>query len=376
MQEAAKKYNHLYFTWVGIGDNLCLFTAARNYFEKTGKKILISSSVPELLEGTDYCDYISDNIFVNCAEYEKRLKKLGIKLSFISPTHISWLNETQNVVLWPQQHIAAEYCSKLGINGQVDLNPYVHLTKEEKEFGRFYSKNQIAIMTDGLQKYKTYPFEKIQRIVNELHKKYNFVQIGSKADRLLDNVLDKRGSLSLRQVAAVLNNSNCAVLGIGGLCHLAAAVGCPAVVTYSLGEPLIMVSYPNNITLTSKNGCCLCGNNLRDPQHQVCYNNYSCIRTIKESDVTGAINRMMNDPEQYQQKPFIANVSARKEEGLYHYHAMHRTLWCESAFNNRYSHVFKARVFGIPIVQYIRRENERNLLVGRWSILKLQTEYF
>ncbi|XUP62819.1 hypothetical protein UXU46_02665 [Campylobacter jejuni] len=47
----------------------------------------------------------------------------------------------------------------------VDLN--FPLSEKEKAFGRFAPENrkQIAIISGGLQRYKTYPFEKLQEIV-------------------------------------------------------------------------------------------------------------------------------------------------------------------------------------------------------------------
>lgn len=365
-----EKYNKLYFTWPGLGDNLCLFTAVRNYYEQTGKKLLISTNRAELLEYTDYCDYI-DDISQDFEKNKETIEKLGIKIIFISCTNIKWLNKSQNVLQWPQQHITAEYCSRLGLNGQVNLNPAICLSEDEKKFGRFYDKKQIAIMTDGLQNYKTYPFEKIQRVVNKLYRKYHFVQIGSKTDRCLRHCLDKRGKLTLRQVASVLYNSDCFVGSIGGLSHLAASVKCPSIINYSLGEPYFLCSYPNNINLISKVGCNLCGRNLRDPQHQICYNDYSCIRSINEKDVIAGINQMMSKIEQYQQKPFIVAVSANKEKGLTHYYAQFKTLWCQSAFNNIYRG-FKIYILGIPILQYYENETEWNVLLGKFSILKCQ----
>ena len=248
-QAVRKGYKDVYFTWHGLGDNIVMFFAAETYFKTKGKKLLISTNLPDLLDNSDYCDFI-DNI--NTSDFSERykiLQKAGITPHFLSCTRLKWLNENENVILWPDCHIAASYCSQLGISGKIDIQPRLYFSDEEKSFGRFFEKKQIAIMTDGMQNYKTYPFEKLQKIVNELKNDYNFVQIGKKSDQKLKNCLDKRGAFTIRQVAAVLHNSDCFVGGIGGLMHLAKASGCPAVITYSKGEPFYYDTYPENINV-------------------------------------------------------------------------------------------------------------------------------
>lgn len=372
LKQITSQYKEIYITWPGLGDNLAMFAAVRNYFEKTGKKLLISTNLPELLENTDYCDY-TDNINKNFEKNKTLLESFGVKITFLSCTHLKWLSHNQNIVLWPKQHITAEYCSRLGLSGQVNLLPFIKLTPKEKAFGRFFKTHQIAIMTDGLQKYKTYPFEKIQKIVNKLYKTYNFVQIGKASDQKLKHCLDKRGALTLRATAAVLSNSDCFVGGIGGLCHLAASVGCPSVITYSAGEPQHLASYPQNINIYSKSGCSLCGHNLRDPQHQICPNNYSCIRSIETKEVISAIHKMISRPIPQIIQSFTANIQPAKESGLIHYYAQFQTLPCESAFN-RPCHTSLIYLFGIPLIKYTTEKDGWKILLRNIPLLSYKKE--
>lgn len=356
-QAVRKGYKDVYFTWHGLGDNIVMFFAAETYFKTKGKKLLISTNLPDLLDNSDYCDFI-DNI--NTSDFSERykiLQKAGITPHFLSCTRLKWLNENENVILWPDCHIAASYCSQLGISGKIDIQPRLYFSDEEKSFGRFFEKKQIAIMTDGMQNYKTYPFEKLQKIVNELKNDYNFVQIGKKSDQKLKNCLDKRGAFTIRQVAAVLHNSDCFVGGIGGLMHLAKASGCPAVITYSKGEPFYCGTYPENINVVARKCCDLCGRNLRDPQHQRCLNNYSCIRSIKTADVVAAIRRMMS--QRREAGPFVVEIKGNERKGLEHYWAQFKTLYCDGAFVRNNVKKYYISLLGLPLFKCIISERKR-----------------
>lgn len=68
------------------------------------------------------------------------------------------------------------------MEGDIAVDLHFPLSEKEKTFGRFVSENrkQIAIISGGLQRYKTYPFGKLQQVVDELKDRYDFIQIGTK----------------------------------------------------------------------------------------------------------------------------------------------------------------------------------------------------
>lgn len=70
-QAVRKGYKDVYFTWHGLGDNIVMFFAAETYFKTKGKKLLISTNLPDLLDNSDYCDFI-DNI--NTSDFPSVIK--------------------------------------------------------------------------------------------------------------------------------------------------------------------------------------------------------------------------------------------------------------------------------------------------------------
>ena len=325
----------LYLTYRGIGDNIALYFAAQNYYYQTGKKLLLSmhNDVKVLFKEMDYayfidgfsCDDISsfgygikcrilsnfdiNPIFISCSSYKELLNGTGL-----------------NVMLWPNNHILARYCERLGLGGQVDICPQLVLTDDEKKYGRYFKNNQIAIMSFGLQRYKTWPLEKTQELVNRFKKQYNFVQIGQASDPKIKGTLDKRKQKSLRQVASILYNSDLFVGGIGGLEHLSRSVNCRAVIAHSAGEPFIS-SYICNLNVEQRNGCNLCALNLRDSQHQICFNSYSCINNIGVDDMIEAIHKQMIKVKQkIPLEVSTVNITTDKAVWMNDYHAMQRTL--------------------------------------------------
>ena len=79
----------LFFTWSGIGDNLVLMAAARNYQRITGEIPLVGSKFTALaalcpwLENVDWC--YGDKMFSAEAEkIKKRSSEEGLELVFVT----------------------------------------------------------------------------------------------------------------------------------------------------------------------------------------------------------------------------------------------------------------------------------------------------
>jgi lipopolysaccharide biosynthesis glycosyltransferase len=199
-----------------------------------------------------------------------------------------------------RKHILRLYCENIGIEGKIEIKPHLELTDDDKRFGRLspIEKKQIVIMGEGIFKYKTLPYEIRQTIIDELHGEFFFIQIGIHSDRLLEGVLDLRGTLSLRQVASVLYNSDLFVGTIGGLMHLARAVECPAVIAYS-AEPLELCYYAGNSYVFSETPCNICEEGKMDPHREVCMNDYCCIRNISVKKMVAAILEKLSTPREF-----------------------------------------------------------------------------
>lgn len=113
-----------------------------------------------------------------------QLNELGIKAIFLSQEKLI-KKGSKFIRTYGPYHIVGNIASKLGIEGEVDVNLHLNLSKEEQEFGRFskYGQKQVAIMSGGLQRYKTYPTRKLQYIVDQLVKEgILVVQVGVSKD--------------------------------------------------------------------------------------------------------------------------------------------------------------------------------------------------
>ncbi len=283
-------YKRIYFTFDCVGDTLLLMAALEYLYNATGKKILIGTAYHELIENCTYLDVLegfSEDAF-NTETYADLLSA-DIEPVFITGTKFI---ESEGKVrpAWGDQHILVNVCNKIGVETPISVKTQMFLTEQEKLYGRFFSKKQIAITGAGWQKYKTIPFDTLQDVVNQLKEKYSFVQIGHPNDPLLEGVLDMRQEGGLRKTAAILHNSDALLCGIGGMMHMARAVNCRAVVGFTYAEPLRLENYICNINVFARGQVCkLCGENNEFPYLVHCTHNFSCVRGICAQDLCNAL---------------------------------------------------------------------------------------
>lgn len=294
---AAKKmgYTKVYFTFDCVGDTILLISALRYLYDSTKEKILVATYYKELVENCEYVDVLDDfcEDMLSNSSYQMLLSK-GLSPIFISATNFAYDGRHYRPI-WGDHHILANICSKLGVLGMIDIAPNLFLSTAERERGRFFTDSQIAIVSSGNQPYKAIPFDVAQSIVYALKDHYNFVQIGSLSDPPLEGALDKRAFGGLRGTASILYNSDLFVGGIGGLMHMARAVNCRAVITFSAAEPVHLENYNCNINVFAPDPKCnLCGINESFPYLINCQQDYSCIKGIVISEVESAIHAQMN----------------------------------------------------------------------------------
>ncbi len=292
-------YTKVYFSFDCIGDTILLMSALEYLYKCNGKKVLIGTRYAELIENCEYIDVLdgfSEDTFNQDIYYQ--LISLGIEPVFISAT--KFISDDKTIrPAWGDQHILVNVCSKLGVNTEVEIKTKLFLTDEEKSYGRFFEREQIAITGAGWQRYKTIPFDTLQSVVSKLKAKYNFVQIGHMNDPLLDGVLDMRAEGELRKTASILYNSDVLLCGIGGMMHMARAVNCRSVVGFSHAEPVHLENYACNINVFAKgNVCKLCGENVAFPYLIKCDKSFSCISSISDADLCRALELQLNKKNQ------------------------------------------------------------------------------
>ena len=293
----AQGHTTLFIPVYGIGDAVLSTVAIKHCSLALGKRILVSHKNPELFENNPYVISVEGlhDMRISLAQMHE-LEASGF--SVIYPTYWDFLKNSKGLfdLCYPQRNIIAETCAKAGVSGVVDLVPEIYLTEQEKKFGRFAasSQKQIVLMSTAVDQYKQW--DKWQDLVDRLRGKHELVQIGAASDRLLAGVMDLRGRLSLRQVAGVLHNADLFLGQIGGLMHVARAVGTRSVIAYSGAEPEWFSSYPCNINVHPEFPCDLCTQPGKSPYSISCTNDYRCIRSISVDQMERATDMALANP--------------------------------------------------------------------------------
>lgn len=307
--------NYCYFSFRNLGDQLILQRAITIKSQRDKNPQVVCSLTPELWE--NYKNAYIIRVFerkLHCYDGEifETLKSLNIQPVFLSQEKFNKINN-KLVRTYGDNHIVANVLKKMGFSGKyvVDLD-----FQNKKYINLNINKKYICIMTGGLQKYKTYPFEKLQNVVDHLKNDYQFCQIGVLKDPLLKDVIDLREKISIPEVAGLMSNAFCFIGGIGGLMHLANSVKCPSIVLYTSAEPDYIVNYKSNINIhPSKDTCSLCTNGSWCPWTTKCPNindkQYECIKNIKEIDVIQAIHYLENRKQRY--IPTIVQINNKEK---------------------------------------------------------------
>ena len=354
-------YNDIYFSFSGLGDNLIFREALEQYYHQTGKKLLAIVDYPDFFKDCDSAYFLKDfnmgviNQLFPFKNDELFIEGMSFKLHFLNGCDIRQTKEGQYFTAWAYKHLIARICERLGMQGKIEINPCLPLSEEEKKFGRFFDKNQIAIIANGIQKYKTWDLNKVQELVNRLKDKYNFIQLGQKSDLKLENVLDKRGVFSMREVAAVLHNSDLFVGSIGGLMHLARFVGCRSVISYSSGEPLELAYYPCNVNILPRNPCSVCVENKLDPQHEVCPFNYKCMDVSVDEMVKG-IDKAIQMPKSLETE--TVELDPMPLPGLEDFYK-HKKIVQNHALTVEHKRITLLYILGIPFLKTVRKGRKR-----------------
>jgi len=281
----------LYVPVYGIGDGIAFTPVAKALFRQNGgKKIFISHKNEELFRNNPYVEIISglhDGTW--SPQREAFFKKHGIAVVYSTYWDFFFTEDGGLSFRFPKTHLIAAVAKKAGASGIIEFKPEIFLTEEEKKYGRFFEKTQIAIMSTANDIYKQWG--QWQELVDALCGKFSFVQIGAPKDVPLRNVLDLRGKLSLRECAAVLHNSDLFVGQIGGLMHMARAVNCPAVIAYAGAEPKNFAAYSCNKNVLPRDPCELCVENRSNPWD--CRHGRKCILSVSKEEMIVAVEEMM-----------------------------------------------------------------------------------
>lgn len=229
---------------MGLGGNLMWTAIFREFWNKYGKNNKDLKLLP-----VEHGKIVRDHLWINnpYITYDPNYKPLMICI----------LEDTTQISRYPNHdvyrdnlHIITSRCKKLGIENP-ELKCELYFTKNEEEkianLLKILPNKFICIEPNSKGTYtlnKFYPFNKWQNIRNHF-KDYEFVQVGNKVDRVLNNVINLVGKLTFRETALLLKYSTLYIGIEGGLVHCCNAVNCKK--AFVIVPPLFhpnLVKYP------------------------------------------------------------------------------------------------------------------------------------
>jgi hypothetical protein len=268
----------------GIGDHLLCTALGREWRKRGEKGVWMMSDHAELFAGNpDFEAVVPEDM---------RLLRIAQRLNIpvIDPTYapVNFETDRQQAL---DCHFITRMCQIAGMSGEVDLRAYVHLTGSELAEGAVVER-QIAIMSTG--RHARYPAltkewypERFQEVVTRLRGEFNFVQLGTPSDPLLEGAVDLRGKTTLRQGAAILARSRLFIGLAGFLMHLARSVECPAVIVYGGRELPSVSGYRCNENLYTPIECSPCW------LLNSCPYDRECMKRIGVEEVVAAAHRQL-----------------------------------------------------------------------------------
>ena len=274
----------------GIGDELLLTTVAHELRRREPlMKIWQVSHSAELLHNNE--DY--DRIFTwadSPLRHALFLEGRRVRLAYA-------VERTPRVdEVPPSEHILKILCKKAGITGEIALRPYLFLTDAEKQAGRKFE-NQVTIQCIGPASFPTvmlnklWSVDKFQRVVDGLRELFpagtQIIQVGVPEDPGLKGVVDMRGKTTIRESAALVQQSRCFVGTVGLGMHLARAVDRRAVIVYGGREHSWQTGYPCNENINSDVECAPCW------KWNDCDFGRKCMTMISASDVLSAAEKLL-----------------------------------------------------------------------------------
>ena len=146
----------------------------------------------------------------------------------------------------------------------------------------------ISEVTNHL-KVKNWGFENMQKLVHLSNNEFNFVQIGTSNERLLDGIsFDLRNKTNLRELLYLVKNAKFIVCTEGLLTHASSAFDIPCFTIFSGYHPIEISMYDNVIPITFQSTCCdfPCWNNI------CIYSNYpKCFLDLTPNYVLSIISK-------------------------------------------------------------------------------------
>ena len=253
---------------MGLGGYLTWTAAAREIRKVTGTSVKLFP-VEQLPNG--FLKLIKSEVFINNPDilmsdgYEYENNQIILPLVLNNPNaNYCKVDTPEKVIHRYDSHIIEQICECYGIKDP-DLRCVVNLTIEEETFGKdfheaiLYGERFIVIepfSKDNYTQNRSYPFEKWQRIVDEISKDIKVVQVGN-SGKVLNNIVDLTNETTFREAIALIGRADLFLSPESGLVHGATAVDTKSLVVITGYQDERMVAYPQNINVNiSSHGPC------------------------------------------------------------------------------------------------------------------------
>ncbi len=233
----------------GMGDNLLMSMLLPKLKGKYPKhSIIVETELPELYYNNPYVTWVTKKHFTTTKRHIRPKYKI---------------DETTEVSLYEQLMSFIDVKEK--------AHPQLFLTDEEIDYSKKkFPFNYIVTCPVGKQSFTAnrkewgvQNFAQLRRLLGE----FEFVQVGSKSDELLENVHDARGC-NIRESAAIIKNSLFFIGLEGGLMHISKAVGSKAVILYGGFIKPKISGYEDFLNIYNQTHCSPCFHSHKP--HTIC----------------------------------------------------------------------------------------------------------
>lgn len=238
---------------MGLGGHLMWTATARELFKRTNLKCLPIETHSAAIRMIDSPVFYNNPHFVQPGEKFEYV----IPLVLNDPSTNYCKKDTPTKATHRHdRHIIEQYCEQFGIQNP-DLKCEIFLSESEKIFLddfrlSFGNDEYIVIEPHTKDEYtvnKTYPFEKWQKVVDEISKYKKIVQVGQKTDKVLKGCLDLTGKTSFREACSIISDSRLFIGPEGGLMHAANSVGIKSLIVITGFIHPRMTCYKENINI-------------------------------------------------------------------------------------------------------------------------------
>lgn len=236
-----------YLTWTAAAREIYSRTNTRCFpFEQHGQLIKPISS--EIFYNNPYIWQPKDGKNENC-----------IPLQLNNPSANYCKKDTPEKAFHrTEKHIIQQVCEPYGIQNP-DLKCDIYLDHIEEKYvldiTSALDNDYVTIEPFSNHDYtpnREYPFDKWQKIVNDISKYTQVVQVGT-SPKKLENCIDLRFTKSFRIASGIIGKSKLFISSEGGLVHAATAFGTRSLVVITGYQDRRMVEYPQNINIVISN---------------------------------------------------------------------------------------------------------------------------